>query len=133
MLMIWSSLARNRSPTSVVIGFFGRIVPSDATPNHAERFEGISNTKSQASGARALKSLQSRTAIAQKNRIQLRDLTGLHEQLSTARQLSEAPPKLETLASEYGITRERVRQIELRCFEKVKAAMHAAESRPDAL
>lgn len=46
-----------------------------------------------------------------------------------ARQLSEAPPKLETLASEYGISRERVRQIELRCFEKVKAAMHAAENR----
>ena len=47
----------------------------------------------------------------------------------TARQLSEAPPKLEALAAEYGISRERVRQIELRCFEKVKAAMHAAESR----
>jgi RNA polymerase sigma-32 factor len=47
----------------------------------------------------------------------------------TARQLSEAPPKLETLAAEYGISRERVRQIELRCFEKVKAAMHAAENR----
>jgi RNA polymerase sigma-32 factor len=47
----------------------------------------------------------------------------------TARQLSEAPLKLETLAAEYGISRERVRQIELRCFEKVKAAMHAAESR----
>jgi len=46
-----------------------------------------------------------------------------------ARQLSEAPPKLETLAAEYGISRERVRQIELRCFEKIKAAMHAAESR----
>ena len=48
----------------------------------------------------------------------------------TARQLSEDPPKLETLAAEYGISRERVRQIELRCFEKVKAAVHAAESRP---
>ena len=47
----------------------------------------------------------------------------------TARQLSEAPAKLETLAAEYGISRERVRQIELRCFEKVKVAMHAAESR----
>jgi RNA polymerase sigma-32 factor len=47
----------------------------------------------------------------------------------TARQLSEAPAKLETLAAAYGISRERVRQIELRCFEKVKVAMHAAESR----
>src|SRR6516162_10492245 len=30
-LMIWSSLARNRSPSPVVSGFFGRIVPSAAT------------------------------------------------------------------------------------------------------
>jgi RNA polymerase sigma-32 factor len=51
------------------------------------------------------------------------------KRIFTARQLSEAPPKLETLAAEYGISRERVRQIELRCFEKVRAAMHAAESR----
>ena len=51
------------------------------------------------------------------------------KRIFAARQLSESPPKLETLAAEYGISRERVRQIELRCFEKVKAAMHAAESR----
>jgi hypothetical protein len=31
MLMIWSSRARNRSPDIVASGFFGRIVPSDAT------------------------------------------------------------------------------------------------------
>jgi hypothetical protein len=31
MVMIWSSLARNRSPSPVVFGFFGRIVSSDAT------------------------------------------------------------------------------------------------------
>ena len=82
ILMIWSSLARNRSPSSVVFGFFGRIVPSDATPNHAQRFEGISNMKSQASRALALKSLQSRRAVAQKNRIQL--LTVLHGQQISA-------------------------------------------------
>ena len=52
------------------------------------------------------------------------------KRIFTARQLSEDPPKLETLAAEYGISRERVRQIELRCFEKVKAAVHAAETRP---
>src|SRR6202050_3376370 len=31
MLMIWSSLARNRSPDPVVLCFFGRIATSDAT------------------------------------------------------------------------------------------------------
>jgi RNA polymerase sigma-32 factor len=56
-------------------------------------------------------------------------LSPREKHIFTARQLSEAPPKLETLAAEYGISRERVRQIELRCFEKVRAAMHAAESR----
>lgn len=40
----------------------------------------------------------------------------------TARYLSDDPPKLETLAAEYGISRERVRQIEVRSFEKVQAA-----------
>jgi RNA polymerase sigma-32 factor len=40
-----------------------------------------------------------------------------------ARRLTEEPVNLEVLAVEYGISRERIRQIELRAFEKVKAAM----------
>jgi len=46
----------------------------------------------------------------------------------TSRNLSETPPTLETLAAEYGVSRERVRQIELRAFEKVKSAMHEREN-----
>lgn len=46
----------------------------------------------------------------------------------TARYLSEDPPKLEVLALEYGISRERIRQIEQRSFEKVQSAMLAAGS-----
>jgi RNA polymerase sigma-32 factor len=49
----------------------------------------------------------------------------------TARHLAEAPPKLETLAVEYGISRERIRQIELRAFEKVRSAMHGQNSQND--
>ena len=60
----------------------------------------------------------------------IQTLSPREKHIFTARQLSEAPPKLETLAAEYGISRERVRQIELRCFEKVKAAMQAAEAGP---
>jgi RNA polymerase sigma-32 factor len=41
----------------------------------------------------------------------------------TARYLNEDPPKLEALALEYGISRERVRQIEKRSFEKVQSAI----------
>lgn len=46
----------------------------------------------------------------------------------TRRRLSEAPPKLETLASEYGISRERIRQIELRAFQKVQAAIRTTSA-----
>ena len=41
----------------------------------------------------------------------------------TARRLTDEPRRLETLAAEYGISRERVRQIELRAFQKIKTAM----------
>lgn len=41
----------------------------------------------------------------------------------TARRLAAEPATLEELAAEHGVSRERVRQIELRAFQKVKAAM----------
>ena len=43
----------------------------------------------------------------------------------TARRLTDEPASLEELAAEYGVSRERVRQIEQRAFEKIKAAMQA--------
>ena len=39
------------------------------------------------------------------------------------RQLSEEPKTLEKLGRQYGISRERIRQLEARAFEKVKAAV----------
>ncbi len=44
----------------------------------------------------------------------------------TQRRLSEDPPTLEDLGGEYGISRERVRQLEARAFEKVQKAMLGA-------
>ena len=41
----------------------------------------------------------------------------------TQRYLTEDPPNLETLARKYDISRERIRQIEARAFEKVKSAL----------
>ena len=41
----------------------------------------------------------------------------------TARWLTDEPATLEELAAEYGVSRERVRPIEQRAFQKVKAAM----------
>jgi RNA polymerase sigma-32 factor len=42
-----------------------------------------------------------------------------------ARRLSDNPITLEELAAEFGVSRERVRQIEVRAFEKVQAAVVA--------
>ena len=43
-----------------------------------------------------------------------------------ARRLQENPQTLEELSQEYGISRERVRQIEVRAFEKLQKAMKSA-------
>jgi RNA polymerase sigma-32 factor len=46
-----------------------------------------------------------------------------------ARQLADDPITLEDLAVEFGVSRERVRQIEVRAFEKVQRAVQIAISR----
>ena len=46
-----------------------------------------------------------------------------------ARRLAEDPVTLEELSTEFGISRERVRQIEVRAFEKVQAAVKAGVER----
>src|SRR5690606_6791496 len=46
-----------------------------------------------------------------------------------ARRLSDDPMTLEDLSGEFGISRERVRQIEVRAFEKVQDAVKAAARR----
>jgi RNA polymerase sigma-32 factor len=46
-----------------------------------------------------------------------------------ARRLAEEPMTLEELSGEFGISRERVRQIEVRAFEKVQDAVKAAARR----
>jgi RNA polymerase sigma-32 factor len=49
-----------------------------------------------------------------------------------ARRLAEDPMTLEDLAAEFGVSRERVRQIEVRAFEKVQAAVKTEIARQDA-
>ena len=43
-----------------------------------------------------------------------------------ARRLSEEPSTLEELSTEFNVSRERIRQIEVRAFEKVQKAVQAA-------
>jgi RNA polymerase sigma-32 factor len=66
-------------------------------------------------------------------------LTVLNERdrrIFEARRLADHPVKLEELAEEFGVSRERVRQIEVRAFDKVQKAVRrwiAAREQPEAL
>ena len=54
------------------------------------------------------------------------ELTDRERHILTERRLKDEPSTLEALAAEYGVSRERVRQIEVRAFEKLQKAMRAA-------
>ena len=77
---------------------------------------------------------------ADNRRMALSDaLTVLNERerrIFEARRLADEPITLEELAEEFGVSRERVRQIEVRAFEKVQRAVKnrvaAMEARPAA-
>jgi RNA polymerase sigma-32 factor len=54
------------------------------------------------------------------------ELTDRERHILTERRLKDSPTTLEDLAAEYGVSRERVRQIEVRAFEKLQKSMKAA-------
>jgi RNA polymerase sigma-32 factor len=54
------------------------------------------------------------------------ELTDRERHILTERRLKDEPTTLEELAGEYGVSRERVRQIEVRAFEKLQKSMRAA-------
>jgi len=54
------------------------------------------------------------------------ELSDRERHILTERRLKDSPTTLEELASQYGVSRERVRQIEVRAFEKLQKAMRAA-------
>jgi RNA polymerase sigma-32 factor len=55
----------------------------------------------------------------------LRVLNPRERRIFEARRLADDPVTLEDLSTEFGVSRERVRQIEVRAFEKVQAAVKA--------
>jgi len=55
----------------------------------------------------------------------MKSLTDRERHILTERRLKDNPTTLEDLASEYGVSRERVRQIEVRAFEKLQKSMLA--------
>ncbi|MBS0296731.1 MAG: RNA polymerase sigma factor RpoH [Proteobacteria bacterium] len=56
----------------------------------------------------------------------MHELSDRERHILTERRLKDEPTTLEELASQYGVSRERVRQIEVRAFEKLQKAMKAA-------
>jgi RNA polymerase sigma-32 factor len=54
------------------------------------------------------------------------ELTDRERHILTERRLKDDPTTLEELAGQYGVSRERVRQIEVRAFEKLQKAMRSA-------
>ncbi|MGO1118383.1 RNA polymerase sigma factor RpoH [Rhodovibrionaceae bacterium A322] len=56
----------------------------------------------------------------------MENLNDRERHILTQRRLQESPTTLEDLSQEYGISRERVRQIEVRAFEKLQKAIRNA-------
>ncbi len=54
------------------------------------------------------------------------ELSDRERHILTERRLKDDPTTLEALATQYGVSRERVRQIEVRAFEKLQKSMRAA-------
>lgn len=73
--------------------------------------------------------LAERQELGQRQRLLARALTSLNQRerhILTQRRLLDTPLTLEDLSVQYGISRERVRQIEARAFEKLQKAMTGA-------
>ncbi len=56
----------------------------------------------------------------------MQDLNEREKAIFQARRLRDEPATLEELAQEYNVSRERIRQIEVRAFEKVQEAVQKA-------
>jgi RNA polymerase sigma-32 factor len=61
----------------------------------------------------------------------LSTLNDREKRIFEARRLAEEPATLEDLSEEFGVSRERIRQIEVRAFEKVQAAVQKAARRDE--
>jgi RNA polymerase sigma-32 factor len=62
----------------------------------------------------------------------LKTLTDRERQIFEARRLRDDPATLEDLSTEFGVSRERIRQIEVRAFEKVQRAVQKANAKIEA-
>jgi RNA polymerase sigma-32 factor len=61
----------------------------------------------------------------------LSTLNDREKRIFEARRLTDEPATLEDLSAEFGVSRERIRQIEVRAFEKVQSAVQKAAKRSE--
>jgi len=83
----------------------------------------VDDTESQEDLLGETEEFQQRTQLL---RDAMKSLNEREQHIITERRLSENPTTLETLSQHYGISRERVRQIEVRAFEKLQKAIKNA-------
>ena len=62
----------------------------------------------------------------------LSSLNDRERRIFEARRLTDSPATLEDLSTEFGVSRERIRQIEVRAFEKVQKAVQSAAKATEA-
>jgi len=115
-----------------VISMNRRLAGGDASLNAPLRAEGESEWQDWLVGE---ETPNQETVVAETQEKNLRlslleeamtELTDRERHILTERRLKDDPTTLEELASEYGVSRERVRQIEVRAFEKLQKSMRAA-------
>jgi RNA polymerase sigma-32 factor len=117
---------------SEVISMNRRLSGGDASLNAPMRADGESEWQDWLADDNAV---SQETVVAEEEEKSLRmgllqeamaELTDREKHILTERRLKDDPTTLEELASQYGVSRERVRQIEVRAFEKLQKQMKAA-------
>ena len=115
-----------------VISMNRRLSGPDASLNAPLRSDGESEWQDWLADDNAV-SQETQVAEAEESTIRMSllqeamaELSDRERHILTERRLKDNPTTLEELAGQYGVSRERVRQIEVRAFEKLQKAMRAA-------
>ena len=117
---------------SEVISMNRRLSGPDASLNAPLRVDGESEWQDWLADE---EQVSQETAVAENEEKSLRmtlleeamvELTDRERHILTERRLKDDPTTLEELAAQYGVSRERVRQIEVRAFEKLQKTMREA-------
>jgi RNA polymerase sigma-32 factor len=118
-------------PEAEVINMNRRLAGPDQSLNAPLREEGegewldwlVSNDDNQEKVLGEIQEMSSRRQLLD---TALDGLSSRERHIISERRLREAPATLQILSEQYGISRERVRQIEVRAFEKIRKSVKNA-------